>query len=310
MFRFEDTYWWFVARRHLIVSMIEQFYPDARSAQRRSNGMAAVAGRPESGVCTGTGRPLRILDIGCGTGAMLDQLAPFGHVVGADFAEEALAFSRSRGSGHPLARTDIRCLPFRSNSFDIVTAMDVVEHIDNDKAAMCEITRVLRPGGRVFVTVPAYQFLWSDHDVALHHYRRYTTPAVKDLFQRVGLRMDKLTYSVTGLLPAAWAYRMLVKLLKPRDAEPKAHLVRVPEPANGALISILRLETRALSKINLPFGLTVACVAQKEGTPREDIAETDTVADRLSQTLPKPIRNGESRSVDRLRLPSASAQEF
>jgi len=252
MYRFEDTYWWFVARRKLIASLIKSYYGDRND--------------------------LRILDIGCGTGAMLDQLAPYGEVIGADFAEQALAFCRQRGDRYALARSDARRLPFASNTFDIVTAMDIVEHIDNDKAAMSEILRVLKPGGRVFVTVPAYQSLWSEHDVALHHYRRYTAPMVKDLFQRIGLRIDKLTYSVTSIFPAAWTFRQVAKRLRRRkpDAEPKADLIQVPPRVNQALISILDMETNAVNKITLPFGLTVACVAHKEAaTPTTPKATRD-----------------------------------
>ena len=243
MYRFEDTYWWFVGRRRLIANLIKAVYTDKAG--------------------------MRILDIGCGTGAMLDVLAPFGTVIGADFAEQALGFCRRRGDKYTLARSDARRLPFASNSFDIVTAMDIVEHIDNDKAAMSEIMRVLKPGGRVFVTVPAYQSLWSDHDVALHHYRRYTAPAVKDLFQRVGLRIEKLTYAVTALFPVAWTYRQVTNSMRRRSPqrEPKADLVNVSPGVNRALIRLLSWEAAALAQINLPFGLTVACVARKEPEP-------------------------------------------
>ncbi|MEO7715215.1 MAG: methyltransferase domain-containing protein [Capsulimonas sp.] len=239
MYRFEDTYWWFVSRRHLIVSLIETHYP------RKSD--------------------LRILDIGCGTGAMLEDLSDFGQVTGADFALEALRFCRERNPEQTLARADARRLPFATDSFDIVTAMDVVEHIDNDKAAMSEILRVLKPGGRVFVTVPAYQSLWSEHDEALHHYRRYTSGSLKDVFQRVGLNVEKLSYAVTSLFPLAWTYRKLQNLLPKRnkDGEKKANLIEFSAPVNKALISILRKEAELVQRAPLPFGLTVACVARK-----------------------------------------------
>src|SRR5438105_1636384 len=137
MYTFEDTYWWFVARRNLIASLIKSYY--------------------------GNRNDLRLLDIGCGTGAMLDQLAPYGEVIGADFAEQALGFCRKRGDRYALARSDARRLPFATNTFDIVTAMDIVEHIDNHKAAMSQILRALKPRGRVFVPVAAYQSLRSEH---------------------------------------------------------------------------------------------------------------------------------------------------
>jgi ubiquinone/menaquinone biosynthesis C-methylase UbiE len=238
MYRFEDTYWWFVARRRLIVSLLESAYSqDGRQ---------------------------RLLDIGCGTGAMLDMLAPFGSVIGADFAPQALAFCRTRGD-YPLTRADVRRLPFAEGSFDAVTAMDVIEHIDDDKAASAEIFRVLRPGGRLFVTVPAYQFLWSEHDEALHHYRRYTTPHLKDLFQRVGFQVTRLSYTVSSLFPPIAAYRFVSNLLPQRrvDGEKKADLVQVSEAVNARLLALCDWETRLLRHTSLPFGVTVVCVAEK-----------------------------------------------
>ena len=239
MYRFEDTYWWFVSRRHLIVSLLETYYP------RKSD--------------------LRILDIGCGTGAMLEELSDFGTVTGADFALEALHYCRERNPDQTLARADARCLPFATGSFDVVTAMDVVEHIDNDKAAMSEILRVLKPGGRVFVTVPAYQSLWSEHDEALHHYRRYTSGSLKDVFQRVGLQVERLSYAVTSLFPLAWAYRKAQNLLPKRreNGEKQANLIPFSPPVNQALIGLLRKEAEFVRRASLPFGLTVACVARK-----------------------------------------------
>jgi ubiquinone/menaquinone biosynthesis C-methylase UbiE len=238
MYCFEDRYWWFIARRHLITSLLGTHYPQ-------------------------DGR-LQILDIGCGTGAMLDELAPFGHVVGADYAPEALQFCVTRGVGADLARADVRRLPFADASFDVVTAMDIVEHIDDDKAAACEIFRVLKPGGRLLVTVPAFESLWSEHDEALHHYRRYTVPRLKDLFQRVGLTVDKVSYTVTTLFPAIWAFRQVSNLLPKRrdEGEKKANLINFSGPVNAALLALSQWETRLVHRQNLPFGVTVVCIAR------------------------------------------------
>jgi ubiquinone/menaquinone biosynthesis C-methylase UbiE len=247
MYRFEDRYWWFVARRHLITSLLEALYPRE-------------------------GR-LKILDIGCGTGAMLDELAPFGTVVGADFFPEALQFCVTRGVTADLARADVRRLPFADASFDVVTAMDIIEHIDDDKAASCEIFRVLKPGGRLFVTVPAFPSLWSEHDEALHHFRRYTGPRLQDLFQRVGLSVVKVSYTVTTLFPPIWAYRQLSNLLPKHHAEgeKKANLVNFAGPVNAALLSLSQWETRLLHRLNLPFGVSVVCIAQKPVEAGENI---------------------------------------
>lgn len=240
MYRFEDSYWWFVARRQLIRSLIRE--------RHQADGL------------------LRILDLGCGTGAMLDVLAPFGKVTGADFAVEALSFCRQRGNQYALTRADARRLPFADSSFDVVTAMDIIEHIDNDKAASAEIFRVLRPGGQVYITVPAYQSLWSEHDEALHHHRRYTAPMMRDLLQRVGFKVVKLTYTVSALFPGVWIYRKIAGLAKRNSGrEKKADLVNVSGPVNSALLRLSNFETRLIRGISLPYGLTVACVAEKPG---------------------------------------------
>ena len=249
MYRFEDRYWWFVARRHLIISLLQTCYPKAGQ--------------------------LQILDVGCGTGAMLDDLKPFGDVVGADFSPEALQFCVTRGAPAALARADVRRLPFADGSFDVVTAMDIIEHIDDDKAAASEIFRVLKPGGRLLVTVPAFSSLWSEHDEALHHFRRYTTPHLKDLFQRVGLSVDKISYTVTTLFGPIWVYRQMSNLFRHKlfsrllggDAgaggEKKANLVNFSGPVNSALLALSQWETRLVQSGSLPFGVSVVCIAHK-----------------------------------------------
>lgn len=242
MYRLEDTYWWFVARRRLIAALLRDLMPPG---------------------------PIDMLDIGCGTGAMLDELRTYGRVVGADFSEEALAFCRQRGarSGleYELVRADARALPFAANSFDVVTAMDIIEHIDRDKDALREIWRVLRPGGHLLATVPAYQSLWSDHDVALHHHRRYTGPQFRDLVQRSGFDIERLSYTVSSLLPAVWVFRQVNRLLhfRRRGGAPKADLVSVPPKVNHALVNLLEMETNFVRKRSLPFGVTVLVVAKK-----------------------------------------------
>lgn len=244
MYRFEDSYWWFVARRHLIATLLADY-------------------RPKDGSST-------ILDIGCGTGAMLDELAPFGRVVGADFAPEALSFCRSRGERagrrYDLVRADARRLPFPNDHFDIVTAMDIIEHIDRDKEAVSEIARVLKPGGRLLATVPAYMSLWSEHDEALHHFRRYRAPEFKDIAQRAGLAVEKISYTLTSLFPLVWVFRQLANTLRKvrRTDKAQAHLVRFPGPINAALLALVQAETGIIRHANLPFGVTIVMAARKD----------------------------------------------
>jgi ubiquinone/menaquinone biosynthesis C-methylase UbiE len=247
MHELEDEYWWFVARRHLIAALLTDLKP---------------------------ARPATILDIGCGTGAMLDELAEFGEVIGADFSPDAIGYCGMRGADsgahYRLCRADVRKMPFRSNSMDVVTAMDIIEHIDDDKAALTEIARVLKPGGALLATVPAYQALWSEHDLALHHHRRYTAHAFRDVVRRAGLDIEKLSYTVSTLFPFIWAYRtgsrlagVLHRAQSTNGHVPRASLVAVSKPINSALIALSHLETNLVRRTNLPFGVTVVAVARK-----------------------------------------------
>lgn len=230
MYRLEDSYWWFVGRHHLVLSFLRQVY--------------------------GNRSDLKILDIGCGTGAMSRKLAPFGTVVSADFSPLALSFSRRRGLTR-LAASDAMRLPFQDGTFDAIVAMDILEHVPDDQAALCEFQRVLKPGGRVLSTVPAYRSLWSGHDVALMHFRRYIAREVGERFSAARLRIERLTYAMTLLFPIVW----LVRKVSPGRSDPKATLMPVPAFANRALVSLLAGENALIKRANLPFGVTVFCMA-------------------------------------------------
>jgi SAM-dependent methyltransferase len=234
MYRLEDWYWWFVARRTAAV----QFLKDHA---------------PEEG-------PLRILDAGCGTGGLLDVLSqwPDAEVTGIDFAGEALSFCRQRGHRR-LAGSDLTVLPFRSDSFDVVTALDVLEHIQNDARALEEIFRVLRPGGILVASVPAYQFLWGPHDEALHHFRRYNAGQFAEVVNKSGLRVERETYLLSALFPVA----ALMRLASKRRSHGSAGLPQVGPLLNRTLLGIQNTELAVARKVSLPFGLTVLAVARK-----------------------------------------------
>jgi SAM-dependent methyltransferase len=245
MYRLEDTHWWFVARRNLVLMALERLLRRARGR----NG----------------GAPVRLLDVGCGTGGTLERLRPLGRVVGLDLEPLALAFCRERG------HSDLICgsataLPFADGAFDVVLALDVLEHIPDHEAAAREIARVLAPGGYALVTVPAYRSLWSRHDLALMHQRRYRAHEVRRLLGGAGLRPHRLTYTVSAFLPVVWAVRTAQRL-RPQapvraDAVPTAPLL------NRLLRAWMDLESRIALHARLPFGVTVFAVARKpEGSP-------------------------------------------
>lgn len=233
MYRLEDTYWWFVGRHNLVQTFLREKY--------------------------GHRSDLRILDIGCGTGAMSKKLTEHGSVVSADFSPLALDFSRRRGITE-LCAADAMRLPFRDRSFDVIVALDILEHLSDDQAALSEFQRVLKPGGRVIATVPAYKSLWSGHDVALMHFRRYVSREVRERFTLARLKIEKLSYAMTLLYPIAWAFRRVGKL---RKSEPKASLVHVPGFANRMLVGLLAGENAVIRRFSLPFGLSVFCMAER-----------------------------------------------
>jgi SAM-dependent methyltransferase len=236
MRRLEDRHWWFVARRNLICAALKRF------------------GRAE--------RPL-VLDMGCGTGGTLDRLREFAQPVGLDLEPLALELCRERGHEN-LVLASATALPFADASFDAAIALDVLEHIPDDALAATELARVLKPGGIAVVTVPAYQELWSGHDVALMHQRRYRAHEVRQRLEATGLVVERLSYTVSALLPAVWVVRKFQNAFQRKDALPRADARPTPEPLNGILRRLLDLETQVVLGGALPFGLTIFAVARKK----------------------------------------------
>lgn len=240
MHALEDWYWWFVARRQAAARFIRDHAPESR--------------------------PLRILDAGCGTGGMLDLYRqwPDTEVIGMDVSADALRFSHERGH-QQLLGADLTRLPFRSGVFDVVSALDVIEHVEDDVKAVEEIQRVLRPGGILVASVPAYQFLWGPHDEALHHYRRYHGRDFNALIHGAGLAIEKQTHLLTALFPLAAAARLAARNRKSEEA---AGLPKVPGFVNQALIGFQAAELEIARRASLPFGLSLLAVARKPAPVR------------------------------------------
>jgi SAM-dependent methyltransferase len=235
MFRNEDHYWWFVSRRELVVDLVARLPLDPAS------------------------RPV-IVDLGCGTGATAAALGRFGRVVGIDFSPLALDCCGRRGLNR-LARARAELIPLQDACVDAIVGTDVLEHIDDDAATLAEFFRVLKPGGHAVITVPAYRFLWSEHDEALMHKRRYMAGTLKTRAIAAGFRVPFSSYALCFLFPLA-----LGRLLKTRrapDRPPQAQVKPVPPWLNAALVRFQRLETRLLQHVRLPWGLSVVAVLQK-----------------------------------------------
>ena len=240
-YELEDHNWWFVGMRRISLSML---------------------GRPAP---VASGAP--ILDVGCGTGIMLEHLAPLGEATGLDFSSTALSFCRKRGAER-LVQARGEQLPFADASFGAVTAFGVIEHIDADRAALSEWARVLQPGGSLVLLTSAYQWLWSGHDVSNHHTRRYLTREVSALLRDAGLEPTKVSYVNSILFPPILVVRIIERLRRgSKDPEPHKDTGEVPAPANKLLLWLIGLEQRVIARGKLPFGVSIVASAVKAAPP-------------------------------------------
>jgi SAM-dependent methyltransferase len=228
----DELHWWYRGRRRVIRAVLDELALPARA---------------------------RILDTGCGSGRMLDELAGYGEVSGIDVSEAAAAAARARGHGDVQVGA-LERLPWEDAAFDLVTAFDVIEHTPDDRRTLAELRRVTRPGGLALITVPAYQRLFSAHDVVNQHYRRYARPSLFAAARDAGWRPGRSTYFNSVLLAPAAA----VRLVQRRHAhEPKARsdLALTPPRLNGLLELPLRAEAAWLrGGRRLPAGLSLLAV--------------------------------------------------
>lgn len=229
MLRADDHHWWYRGRRRIVLDVIDRL------------GLAPSA---------------RILDAGCGSGRTLDDLALRGTVSGLDTEEVGVRAARARG--HDDVRLGrVEEVPWPGATFDLVTCLDVIEHTPDDRRTLAELRRVTRPGGHLLLTVPAYPRLWSAHDVANRHYRRYTRTALCAAADAAGWReVDRTHFNTLLLAPAAlmrWAER-----LPGRRPHGRSDLEVTPTALNSLLERPLRVEAAALRRgWRLPAGLSI-----------------------------------------------------
>lgn len=257
MFDLEDTYWWFVGRRELVRELLLRHQDRKARGERRK----AKSQRREVTVKGQT----TLLDVGCGTGATLQAVSDLGLAVGMDRSSDALRFCRQRGL-RELALADAVSLPVASESVEVVLALDLLEHIPDDAAACREFARALKPGGLLVVTVPACPWLWSEHDDALDHLRRYRGKRLREVLQGAGLAIERLSPVITSLLLPIAGLRLLQRLRPREKGTAETAFIIPPRWLNATLIALLRIERVWLRWWNLPIGVSLFAVARKRAS--------------------------------------------
>lgn len=227
----EERHWWFRARLAVVRAMLRRYVPTG-----------------------GKG-----LDCSCGTGMTLRRLPAYVQA-GADLSSLALGHGKSSGLQR-LMRADLTHVPLSDGALDLVTCLDTLEHIDDDVAALAEIHRILKPGGHGLFTVPAHPFLFSAHDRALHHVRRYRRAEFKQKILAAGFKLRRFTYINSVLFPLV----ALVRLLRPDRGQAASDTQGVPfAPLNAALYLAFSAERLPLAVMNLPVGVSLLALATRQ----------------------------------------------
>ncbi len=226
----DEVHWWYVARRRILDRLIE------REVRLPDNA--------------------RILEIGCGTGHNFEMLRRFGRLDAIEVDGEARELA-SRRLGHAVASAplpELTGVPDRN--YHLIALLDVLEHVDGDEAALRSIADKLAPGGSILVTVPAYQWMWSAHDEAHHHKRRYSRRGLRSVAEAAGLKVDKIGYFNSLLFPVAAAARIIGKAMGKTDSDDKLP----PAPLNRVLKAVFGLERHLVGRVPLPAGVSLFAI--------------------------------------------------
>jgi len=233
-----EKHFWRVGRRHILLELIEKHAPAARSGERR-----------------------RLLDIGGACSILSQELSRFGDVTMVEPDEPTAMFAKEKFG------LDVRVgqLPDKmpvEGPFDVITLFDVIEHIEDDNAALGAVRDLLRPGGLLVVTVPALMLLWSDFDVANHHFRRYEKAGLRAVIERSGFEIERLSYFSSLLFPLVAVERGLQRL---RGVKPTAEYdVKVPPaPINQAMLGVMEVERVLLRKVDMPIGSSLLAICSR-----------------------------------------------
>ncbi|HEV7699439.1 MAG TPA: class I SAM-dependent methyltransferase [Pyrinomonadaceae bacterium] len=232
----EGSHWWFVGRRKILESFLDAIVQKLRT--------------PNSA--------LRILDVGCGTGANLEMLSQYGEAEGVDVSDDALEFCRQKGlkAQKGLAET----LPFEDEAFDLTTALDVIEHLDDDIAGLREMFRVTKTGGYSLIFVPAFMWLWGVQDDISNHRIRYTRSQIVDRLRNAGYTVQRATYANWTFFAPILAGRTIMKLT---GIKPESENNITISGLNGIFGKLFGAESLWLKRFNFPLGVSIVVVARK-----------------------------------------------
>lgn len=241
VYELEDDYWWFKAKRYLLVKTVKNI------ANKLSGS-------------------LRLLDGGCGAGANLKALEEIAPSVGIEKYDDGIRSCKKRNI-HNIIRAELEQLPFKNSMFDIILAMDTLEHVYDDRGVMQELHRAGKKNAYVLIHVPAFMFLWSEHDIAVDHRRRYTLKNLAALlksshFQIITIHYRLNVFFILGLLRK---YFIKIKRFLRKDAKITAQRPQVGRCINSFLYRIIVIEDALMRFFPLPFGLSIFCIARKKG---------------------------------------------
>lgn len=231
MYEKEDSNWWFKGRRYIAISILKRIYQKNKR--------------------------LKILDFGCGTGRNIIELKKFGDVGGIDIAAKSKEFCKKRGLSIKLVDISKKEANFKcyEKKYDLITAFDVIEHIGDDMLVLKRLKSFLKNDGVLLITVPAFDFLWSNHDKVLHHKRRYNKKELITKLKRGGFSIELVSYYNLFIFPFA----ILRKIINPKSSS-----VGLTKDWFGGIFKYLyMLEEALIRKNKVPFGVSIICVAKK-----------------------------------------------
>jgi SAM-dependent methyltransferase len=235
MYEFENYHWWFVARRHLIVYLIKSLKIQFPT----------------------------ILDVGTGTGGNLMMFSKLGKSFGIDACDQAIELCNKRELENVI-QCPIERIEYEDRTFDIITCLDVLEHLPDTVGALLELKRILRDDGKIIITVPAFKILWSQHDEALCHFRRYERSSLSDDLREVGLKIEKMSYFFFASFFVVAPIRIMRRFLISKQGKIHSDTTTLPPKLLNEFLKLLfRIEAKISVNFGLPFGTTLYAIVSK-----------------------------------------------